>query len=254
MIATSPVLGVGLGQFRDRYLAFKLPDSSEEIADPHNLLLDVWANGGLIALAGLIGLLGVIWYRVWRMSLGDSQRPRSTTAEPLRRWNFAGVAAFALTILAQWWGTGVWDETCDRLAVFAVVWLVFSAIVQRRLPPEASEQGWIGWLAALTLAVHLLGAGGIAMPAVTQLWFVLIAWGLSTETEASSSRAAAWPLAYAAICLAGCFGCFWSGVWPVWQARFWDGVPMNSGRPRPPNSPPSCRRSPPPKTAFPTRS
>ncbi|MBI3861386.1 MAG: O-antigen ligase family protein, partial [Planctomycetia bacterium] len=52
----SALLGVGPGNFRQHYLEFKLPESSEEIADPHNLVLDVWANGGLIAVAGLAGI------------------------------------------------------------------------------------------------------------------------------------------------------------------------------------------------------
>ncbi|MFM8581893.1 MAG: O-antigen ligase family protein, partial [Planctomycetaceae bacterium] len=36
--------GVGPGQFRSNYLPFKLPQSSEEIADPHNALFDHWAS------------------------------------------------------------------------------------------------------------------------------------------------------------------------------------------------------------------
>src|SRR5690606_19606381 len=49
----SPILGTGPGNFRQAYLAHKLPGSSEEVLDPHNLFLDVWAGGGLIGLAGL---------------------------------------------------------------------------------------------------------------------------------------------------------------------------------------------------------
>jgi hypothetical protein len=45
-------LGVGPGQFRSAYLFYKRPEASEEISDPHNLFLDVYANGGLIAPGG----------------------------------------------------------------------------------------------------------------------------------------------------------------------------------------------------------
>ena len=52
-----PILGAGPGNFRQHYLKYKLPESSEEIADPHNMLLDIWSSGGLIALAGFAGFV-----------------------------------------------------------------------------------------------------------------------------------------------------------------------------------------------------
>ena len=61
VIAEQPWLGVGPGNFRQHYLKYKLPESSEEILDPHNLFLDAWANGGVI---GLLGLLAVVAFFV----------------------------------------------------------------------------------------------------------------------------------------------------------------------------------------------
>ena len=55
----SPLLGTGPGNFRQNYTAHKLPASSEEILDPHNLFLDAWCNGGVIALLGLLVLAGL---------------------------------------------------------------------------------------------------------------------------------------------------------------------------------------------------
>ncbi len=43
--------GVGPGNFRACYLRYKLPESSEEILDPHNLFLEVWATGGFGAFS-----------------------------------------------------------------------------------------------------------------------------------------------------------------------------------------------------------
>jgi len=57
VVAEHPMLGVGPGQFRDAYLKHKLPESSEEIADAHQAVLDVWANAGLPALLGLLGVV-----------------------------------------------------------------------------------------------------------------------------------------------------------------------------------------------------
>ena len=47
--------GVWSRQFHSGlYLLHKLPEASEEIHDPHNFLLEVWASGGPIALAALV--------------------------------------------------------------------------------------------------------------------------------------------------------------------------------------------------------
>ncbi|MCA9114995.1 MAG: O-antigen ligase family protein, partial [Planctomycetaceae bacterium] len=66
VIREHPLLGVGPGNFRQHYLAHKLPESSEEIADPHNLILDIWASAGLTALAGLLLLLAALGSWCWR--------------------------------------------------------------------------------------------------------------------------------------------------------------------------------------------
>ena len=46
MIHDHPLLGVGPGQFQDHYTTYKLPEASEEVQDPHNFLLEVWATAG----------------------------------------------------------------------------------------------------------------------------------------------------------------------------------------------------------------
>ena len=49
MIVRHPWLGVGPGNFQDYYTQFKLPAASEEIRDPHNFVLEVWATAGTFA-------------------------------------------------------------------------------------------------------------------------------------------------------------------------------------------------------------
>ena len=52
-------LGVGPGNFPGPYARHKLPEASEEIVDPHNLFLEVWATGGFLALVLLVAAL--VW-------------------------------------------------------------------------------------------------------------------------------------------------------------------------------------------------
>src|SRR5205085_6033684 len=95
------LMGVGPGNFRQNYLPFKLPQSSEEIADPHNLVLDVWANGGLMAVGGLAGVcfagIRSLWQRDSRHFQGTAG-PKSSGP----RWSdgiLAGALAGHLVLL-----------------------------------------------------------------------------------------------------------------------------------------------------------
>src|SRR4029079_4411509 len=76
--------GVGPGNFRQHYLQFKLPQSSEEIAAPHNLMLDVRANGGLLALAGLAGLCWAGFQPLWSQLRTEQLRIDPLRTEQLR--------------------------------------------------------------------------------------------------------------------------------------------------------------------------
>ncbi len=55
MLADHPLWGIGLGNFQAQYAAYKLPQASEMIADPHNLWVELATSGGI--LAALLGLL-----------------------------------------------------------------------------------------------------------------------------------------------------------------------------------------------------
>jgi O-antigen ligase len=67
LLMDDPLLGPGLGDFRSHYLRYKLPQSSEEILDPHNFILDAWANGGLLALLAVVGVVVLGASRLFRL-------------------------------------------------------------------------------------------------------------------------------------------------------------------------------------------
>jgi len=58
IIAEHPIAGCGPGNFRYEYTAYKLPQASEEVADPHNFLMETWATAGSFALAAMLAVLG----------------------------------------------------------------------------------------------------------------------------------------------------------------------------------------------------
>jgi len=218
MLRTSPGWGVGPGQFRDRYLAFKIPESSEEIADPHNLLLDVWASGGVMGVTGLIALLGLL---LFRLNQPSQSVERMTSSPPSALWRIAGVTGFLLAIAVPVLSTGLWDSSTDRLAVFGIVWFGLSWAIPRFCGDERNDLSGFASLAALALSIHLLGAGGIGMPAVTQLWLLLVAWVLTpvaTHTAISTKfHFGNWGMA--AACGVLVVACFLTGYRPVTLAQ-----------------------------------
>ena len=68
--------GVGPGNFGAHYVKYKLPQSSEEILDPHNMFLEVWATAGVWALVALLAALGC---GLWNLLVAPRRPPRRQT-------------------------------------------------------------------------------------------------------------------------------------------------------------------------------
>lgn len=231
MLLEHPWLGVGPGNFRQHYLGYKLPGSSEEILDPHNLFLDVWANGGLLALAGLLLLLGVLagaLYREMRRSFTlatDSTTepnrppvPDVSPSVPTQGLLLCGLLAFSLVFSAEWLLSGQFDSV---LISVGAAWCLIAVLVSRicRVWPAVPIAAVSGGVA---LVLHLCGAGGIGMPAITQLLLVLlVAAGSSFPGRLLPSSPSSGRLLFASgmvfSLLAGVC-CLWSSVVPVVSA------------------------------------
>lgn len=166
VISEAPFFGVGPGQFRQTYLKYKLPESSESILDPHNLILDVWANGGLIAL---VGLMLTVFFG-FRYLFKTDQEENSSKVQ-VKTEITMGLTAFVLAYLVPFIiGLG-FD---DRLIVLAVVWIAvhfgWNYLGAERVSSNAISL--FGMIAFSGVTIHLLGAGGIAMPALTLVWLL----------------------------------------------------------------------------------
>jgi hypothetical protein len=214
MLSDSPrnwLVGVGPGNFRQNYLPFKLPQSSEEIFDPHNMVLDVWANGGLVALAGLCGLCVAGLRPLWRV-MKDAE-PQGDAPS----WRDGILAGGVVGFLAVFVAEGASEE---RVLLLLPGWLCIvmlcGALCRREVSPVVCAAAFTA------LAVHLLGAGGIGMPAIVQLLLLLAAFGATVHRPATwiwatSSRPM---MAAAATATLGLyFGCWFTGLLPVGSAR-----------------------------------
>ena len=200
VIQENPLWGTGPGNFRNHYLKHKLPGSSEEISDPHNMFLDVWANAGLIAFAGLLVVLALAAYR-WLIKPQpipeNLEGNKSDTQLHFSLDQILLLLGFVLSFPLLW-GEQLFLQSIDeiRLWLFCLGWLVIYFTL---------NFGWQAWhesdwknsaasfvplafaSAFIALCIHLLGAGGIAMPAVTQTWLLLLAFAFPTRTTQKNS-------------------------------------------------------------------
>lgn len=189
MIRDYPLFGCGPGQFQDTYTAYKLPRSSETIADPHNMFLEVAAVLGLPALASFL----------W---LGWMVRTPSMTAALLPPANLAGRSAVSRGFVL--WAVG--GAAAGYFFAFLLGTIVGfppdGVLIWLGLPLAIGclAQGWdwvhdgelpTSWvtLAALMITVHLMGAGGVSFAGVSVGLAVL--WGI---LAARSTHATPQPL------------------------------------------------------------
>lgn len=247
-IREHPILGTGPGNFRDYYLAHKLPESSEEIADPHNFLFDVWANAGILGLAGMmacVSLMAQSWFT--RSTQGEQNGNVSWASASILGAGYAfPVTAIGMDLLGHgtddrlWWLGGIWWSLWVTVFGWARLRRHSSdSLVAARSPFVALEA------ANVALLVHLLGAGGIAMPAVTQLlWLVWAMQRAPTNSAERAAFAAVGPAisarqgkspssqsqtsvmagripagAYAAATMALCLSCVWTATLPELLSR-----------------------------------
>ena len=223
MIGRYPWLGVGPGNFQDFYTRFKLPQASEEIRDPHNLFLEVWATMGTFALVALGQALAVLAWRTWNMNaaaLEQAEAPagdapsdntagisaprvahqtkaaRLANATPLIL--AGGIGGFFLAFLI---GPGVGLAFSEQqlvgglLVATATCALLWGWVNHGRLTPRLPALG------VLVLVIHFLAAGGIAYPGVAGSFWLLFALALNTTSDAQATHAARrWRFAWVSAC------------------------------------------------------
>ncbi|WP_437206005.1 O-antigen ligase family protein [Planctomicrobium sp. SH664] len=188
LIQDHVVLGIGPGNFRQAYLQYKLPGASEEILDPHNSFLDVWANGGLLGFCGLILISVELLRRMTRTAAGEESSPGKSRLL-LKPVCLAGSGALALILIEQWMFHGRLDGLL--LCLLVIFPLVAGLLL---VVTHISPTGRLAALAGCAgLSINLLAAGGISMPAILQLMLFLL-WiaqpepGTAAEAKSASPR------------------------------------------------------------------
>ena len=165
MIADHPWLGCGPGNFQDYYTRYKLPHAPEEVTDPHNFLLEIWATAGTPAA---VAMLLVLWF------FGRGVAPM------FRRAISTGDTATPITNEQPRAQSSGFDRRSDTLASHAIA-PALSAIQQAS---SATPHIAAGMIVGFALSLPL-GAISVAPPGI-----VPVVVGLPLATVA---LAALWP-------------------------------------------------------------
>ena len=229
MIAEHPLAGCGPGNFQDAYTEYKLPEASEEVADPHNFLLEVWATAGTPAMLALLVLLAGFARAVWRWNSasGDPNKngvaPDAVSvavpggvsvaaaggdrATPV----FAGgLAGFLLAVPLGRISSGPPSLAATLLGLpLAAACIVFLAdwVRNGRLPPALPAIG------VVVMLVNLLAAGGMGQPGVAGTFWLLLALALAGQGSRELPRPAAFAMLIAAVAISA--ACYATGYSPV---------------------------------------
>jgi hypothetical protein len=192
VIKDNPMFGAGPGNFRQVYLRHKSVESSEDILDPHNILLDVWCSAGLCGLIALVGLLVCCISAIKQFRRCDfrvKKRPRRLPW-PLLKGVLAGTG---LHLVWRWFNgadlgaTGVDSENLVLLVPLTAC-LLTPSIVRCLLFTQSSASA-----ALICLSVHLLGAGGLQITILGHFFLMLAAltiFGAHSEAAAEQCQTA----------------------------------------------------------------
>jgi hypothetical protein len=218
VIAGHPLFGVGPGNFRQHYLAFKPAGASDEILDPHNLILDAWANGGALGLLGVCLLIGVWLWRSCSPPKGDrASSPASASSLGLF---VSGLLAAGLVLCEELVLEGFLDQ---QLLLLGGMWIGVLLFHRVGLPLGSSELGAAA--AGGAVLIHLFGAGGIGMPAIQQLLLALTLLSAPLTAKApqlqpaGTGRKISPHACLMAGGLAGMLACAWTGLVPMASSR-----------------------------------
>lgn len=221
MIADRPLLGCGPGNYQFEYTQYKLPEASEEVADPHNFLLEIWSTAGTPAMLALVFALGAFFWPTSLLTsdndLRSGMKSANADASPGDAAWFAlagGTAGFLLAIplgLMSWAPPGLMAVAIGLPLAAATIGLLSGWVRHGRVPPALPAVG------AVVLLVHLLAAGALGFPGVAGTLWLLLAIGLQGDEPKAAPRTAAFGTLALALALA--VACHQTAYAPVLQLR-----------------------------------
>lgn len=216
LVAERPLLGVGPGQFQAHYTRFKAETASEEVADPHNMLVEMATTTGL---PGLVLLLAVFATIGWQLAHPPGSPPVTESVAP-SRFNPVWVGVVFAAPLAWIIGLATGFVLPDLHIVVATVLLILGFGMLSPLADRLPIPAALLVIAALALGLNLLAAGGLTFPTVAQSGWLLLALALNLGAPAAMRRPGrVGPVMASTVSIALLLACFGTAYGPVSASR-----------------------------------
>ncbi|HIA19558.1 MAG TPA: hypothetical protein EYN70_09115, partial [Planctomycetaceae bacterium] len=210
IIMADPLLGCGSGNFQQYFSQFKLPETSETVADPHNFILEIWATAGTLTLLA-VGWLTWTFCResstIGNPEQADGQQDQASNVMPVYLGAMVGgsVPVFLLT-------------SHELFLVLPFLLVIFGInklhpwVQAGSLSPRLLKVALAGWL------INLLAVGGIGIPGVAVTGWLLLALALPRPVirEGALKRRTSGLLLVASLFLMVAF--YITGLLPIYRA------------------------------------
>ncbi len=238
--------GYGPANFTAAYLKHKLPQASEEVFDPHNMIFEVWATAGTPAMLALLAALALAFRDLFGSPVDTSSvrdldeilpAKQDPGAPPVRSHWIVACGALGL-VVAMFVGklNPFEGDLFTRILVLGFGWglaVLFGIHLWRRLPVAPIALA----ASALAISINLLAAGGIGISSVALMLWGTIALGLNLRDDRwcgllriRGGRLFAFGLALG---LSALIGSFYGAITPFWrsEAAIAEGLDALNGRP-----------------------
>ncbi len=223
IIAEHPILGCGPGNFQDTYPRYKLPEASEEVADPHNFLLEIWATAGTPAAIAFLMVLGCFVWTIARdaNTIGKEPKCGEVVKDEKRELpkpliiNSTSIVSHPNYILSGCFTGFLLSFPMGLLSVapqgIAALLLglpiaALALLLLRGWIQEGQMPRWLPAVGVAALLINLLAAGGIGLPSVAGTLWLLLAVGLPEERPRELPTRMAWVMLLLTILLA--YACY----------------------------------------------
>ncbi|MEO1525830.1 MAG: O-antigen ligase family protein [Planctomycetota bacterium] len=187
LLGDHPWMGAGPGGFQTMYLRYRLPVSSETIADPHNFVFETLASGGLVA--GVL-LMALAWacQRAKRANESDA----SVADDPSPFGMYVLYVGVISSLVMIWLFSLVSAQLPDfEAAVFAVPLGIASACIAHYEVIRLSDRSLTTLATAIlvVMLLHLCFAGGWTIPGVAIWIWMMVAMICHAGHVATSENA-----------------------------------------------------------------
>jgi len=192
----APILGRGLGSFKDYYYEVKAP-WAHEVVMPHSIFFKMLAEGGLLSLAAFVWFLAAYVHRATRVAeyAESAESPSRAFREDSasgdaggRRWLWVGIAAFVAValLLSRVLRVFPWFNNLKPYSTLpiwlAVVWVVAYALAGKL--PLGSRLAAVGTTAGfLGVVLHSAVDFDLSSPGILGTMFALLGCQFALQSD-----------------------------------------------------------------------